>query len=130
MQAQRDSLIFFSVFQNDVDFNINVENSLNYYEQLKEQIDVVRYLGKYKGVKEMSFCINAKDWDKVKDIVGVTKQESILHVSGDRDATLIYMDKRPDAMIGKFKAIDWTQLENRVEDYSYNPFNQQYFAVV
>jgi hypothetical protein len=129
MRQINANLIFFSVWQNELDYDINVENSLNVFQLLKERgIEVVRYLGKYKGQQELSFCINANDWDNVIDLVEESKQESVLFVSGDRHATLIFMDNRKPQKLGTFKKVP-SEYALELDAWSYNPTNKTFFIV-
>jgi len=129
MRQVKGNLIFFSVFQKGIDYDVNVENSLNVYQELRDRkVDVIRYLGKYKGEQELSFCINANDWDNVLDLVMDSKQESVLFVTGDRNATLIYMGNKSPQKLGKFKKVPY-DVAVEVDNWSYNPTNKTFFIV-
>lgn len=107
---------------------------------LTHDVGVKALQGAYKGTKEWSFIINARDWQKVYDRGFCKGQESILHLGPSyertihgwrrcaRMATLYYRDGHVEVLgrfVGCSKAYALKQ-----DAWTYDPADNQYYVAI
>lgn len=108
-------------------------------EQLKEQLKSLGFRfkqveGKYIGIREDSFVVlldNILLTDPLKtlrDLANQYGQESILYVSSERAATLLFIDDtKSPVYVGQFKVVD-EHVAHRLNGCTYDRDSGYYYA--
>jgi hypothetical protein len=84
--------------------------------------------GSYKGVEEASYVVNG-DKDTILELAAYFGQESILHLDSSRNATLIFIDNRPQEKLGRL--VNCTEEEAKAGDaWTWDKSQDEYYRVV
>jgi len=119
--------IIFSAEQYKLDVNDNALNTLSVVSVLKDHnVKYTSVLGKYKGVGEISFKVDAKHENLILELARLYNQHSILFVDSKDNAILQYLSGSIER-IGRFREVSKCQAYG-LDAYSF--INNKYFACI
>jgi len=92
-KPNKKPFIVLSVFQDNLDWTENTENTLDAYGYLRDKgIRAKKVNGVYKGKQELSMIIPASGYPLAVKLMFKYNQECMLSVSADYSARLIYSE--------------------------------------
>lgn len=90
--------------------------------------------GSYKGERETSYIVNARNWERIRSFWPIENQESILHLgpflNGGREATLYYAsslhDQSNEQPLGTFRQTT-KEYALKQDAWTFDPSETAYF---